>query len=594
MYQKLPLTLQALMATFAVGLVVWGISDYLSRVSVEDAFQTQLNQELLNRAADDRFRFSRYVYSYREAGKVYASLWNLVDYMERVTWRRNDSGDALYHQAPPSWFAKKSLQRTLLAPRMVLLLDRWGKVREIYRDRPMIPPKGLLPPSRRLLSLSENENYLIPFAEGPYLVSTQPIRNPSGRILGSLVLASPIDQDFLLASQKNPAKGFDVALVTDETIATTSTDGDPLRDSASRILVSSDMRKLPKGTLVSDLPRHLLFSKQEFFEYGASEMSFRFVTLVSTDIVEPLTSKLINNDRMRRAIQAALFIAAFALVMIGLTRRIERLGVRITDFSEETLGSVPMAKGKTGDQLKVLEEQFHELISAVKTRTAALEAVNRELKDFAYVVSHDLKAPLRAISQLSTWLYQDHGDRLDAEGKEQLLLLNGRSQRMHALIDGILQYSRVGRIREKHEQVPLDFLVKEVIDILSIPENIRVVIPEELPTVVCERTRIQQVFQNLLSNAIKFLDKPEGIISIEWSDTNTHWQFSVSDNGPGIAKKYHKKIFQIFQTLIPRDEYESTGVGLTIVKKVVELHGGEVRLKSELGKGATFIFTIAK
>lgn len=223
-----------------------------------------------------------------------------------------------------------------------------------------------------------------------------------------------------------------------------------------------------------------------------------------------------------------------------------------------------------------------------------IESANDELKNFAYVVSHDLKAPLRAISSLADWLSTDYADKFDDQGKEQMRLLISRVRRMDGLIDGILLYSRIGRMKETMVAVDLSRLVPEVIDSLAPPANITVTITNPLPTVMTEPTRIQQVFQNLLSNAIKYMDKPEGKICIGCSAEGNQWKFSVSDNGPGIKEQHFEKIFQLFQTLAPRDRVESTGVGLALVKKIVEMYGGQVWLDSTIGEGSTFFFTLPR
>ncbi|MEE9616022.1 MAG: ATP-binding protein [Anaerolineae bacterium] len=231
---------------------------------------------------------------------------------------------------------------------------------------------------------------------------------------------------------------------------------------------------------------------------------------------------------------------------------------------------------------------------ALRENSAQLEAVNAELADFAYVVSHDLKAPLRAISQLANWISDDYAEILDEDGQEKLHLLTGRTKRMHNLIEGILQHSRIGRVTEEERSVDLNRLVQEAVDSLAPPEHIQITVQDELPTVVGERTRLGQVFQNLLGNAIKFMDKAEGRVSIGCADEGAHWLFSVADNGPGIDEKYYGKIFQIFQTLAPRDKVEGTGVGLALVKKIVETWGGRVWVEPTVGKGSTFYFTLPK
>ena len=221
-----------------------------------------------------------------------------------------------------------------------------------------------------------------------------------------------------------------------------------------------------------------------------------------------------------------------------------------------------------------------------------LESANEELRSFAYVVSHDLKAPLRAIGALADWLSTDYVDKFDEEGKEHMRLLVSRVHRMSNLIDGILQYSRVGRVREALVAVDLSQVVREVIDLLSPPANVTISVENPLPTIIAEPTRIQQIFQNLLSNAIKYADKPQSKISIACSDEGEHWKLSITDNGPGIESRHFEKIFQLFQTLAPRDRIESTGVGLALVKKIVEMYGGHIWIESTMGEGSTFFFTL--
>ena len=236
---------------------------------------------------------------------------------------------------------------------------------------------------------------------------------------------------------------------------------------------------------------------------------------------------------------------------------------------------------------KRAEERQAQLLQEVKS-------VNKELKDFAYIVSHDLKAPLRGIKTLTDWLATDYADKLDKNGREQMNLLMNRVQRMHNLIDGVLKYSRVGRVKEEKVKVNLNDLVSEVIDMVAPPENIEITVENQLPVVECEQIRIMQVFQNLLSNAVKYMDKPQGQIRIGCVEEDCFWNFSVSDNGPGIGEKYFEKIFQMFQTLTPRDEFESTGIGLTVVKKIIEMYGGRILVESEVGNGTTFFFTLPK
>lgn len=236
---------------------------------------------------------------------------------------------------------------------------------------------------------------------------------------------------------------------------------------------------------------------------------------------------------------------------------------------------------------KRLEEHNAEIMSD-------LQAANRELSDFAYIVSHDLKAPLRGISSLASWLITDYSDKLGGEGAHQLGLIAGRVKRLGALVDGILAYSRAGRNREARLVVDIDALVRNSIELLAVPAHIAIEITTTLPRIVIEPYKAQQVFQNLLSNAIKFMEKPAGQVQISCTGKDGFWHFSVADNGPGIEGKYFDKIFQLFQTLSPRDKIEGTGVGLALVKKIIELEGGKIWVESSPGAGAIFHFTLPR
>ena len=241
---------------------------------------------------------------------------------------------------------------------------------------------------------------------------------------------------------------------------------------------------------------------------------------------------------------------------------------------------------------KEAEEALATLNQDLQDTVLELRRSNAELQDFAYVTAHDLKAPLRAIGTLTDWLYTDYGERLDEQGREQMLLVKGRVSRMNELIDSILRYSEIGRGQRNLHRVDTNVLVNECIAVIGPPEEIQVVVEESLPQVTCEKIRLTQVFQNLISNAIKYMDKQEGCVSIGCQEVEGWWQFYVADNGPGIDEKYHERIFKMFQTLTPRDELESTGIGLAMVKKIVELYGGKVWVESELGRGCTFFFTL--
>jgi PAS domain S-box-containing protein len=360
------------------------------------------------------------------------------------------------------------------------------------------------------------------------------------------------------------------------------------------------------------IERNLREAEERYRRQFEGALDAIFVAEVETGIIidcNPAATKLVEREKSELVGQHQRILHPPEVIKEGFS---ESFKAHMTDKKGQTLETQVITKnGKIREVAikanilevggkKVMQGIFRDITirRRAEIRQAELmeqlENANNELKDFAYVVSHDLKAPLRGIKTLTDWIITDYGDKLDQEGKKQLDLLVNRVDRMHNLIDGILQYSRVGRIRERQVEVNLNELIKEVIEMVSSPANIKITVENELPTITCERTRIMQVFQNLLSNAVKYMDKPQGQVKISFIEEKDFWKFSVADNGPGIQEKFFEKIFQMFQTLVPRDEFESTGIGLTVAKKIVEMYGGKIWVESKYGEGCTFFFTLPK
>ncbi len=241
-------------------------------------------------------------------------------------------------------------------------------------------------------------------------------------------------------------------------------------------------------------------------------------------------------------------------------------------------------------------EAAHETISRqaveLDLRSRQLERTVRDLDQFAYVASHDLKAPLRGITTLAQWIQEDVGAQLDPEGREHLRLMQVRVARMEALVEGVLAYARAGRSEIPDERFDGNALIREVIDMLSQPGG-SVVVDQPLPIVTGVKIALQQIWMNLISNALKHGASPDGhsVVHVGYTDKDGELVYYVADNGPGIEAQYHARIFGLFQTLEARDKVESTGIGLAVVKKLVEHHGGRVWLTSEVGKGTIFYFT---
>ena len=235
--------------------------------------------------------------------------------------------------------------------------------------------------------------------------------------------------------------------------------------------------------------------------------------------------------------------------------------------------------------IKKLEEQKENLL-------AELEKSNNELQEYAHIVSHDLKSPLRSINALISWLKEDNVGNLDEVSLQNFGHIETTLEKMEQLITDILNYSSIGKANNIKEKVDLNILITELVHILYIPEHILVNIKNKLPVVNGEEVKLKQLFQNLISNSVKFMDKEKGIIEIDVEEQKSFFKISIKDNGMGIEEKYHDKIFKIFHSLNKRKD--STGIGLSIVKKIAKLHGGEVWLESKYGEGTTFYITLKK
>ena len=222
----------------------------------------------------------------------------------------------------------------------------------------------------------------------------------------------------------------------------------------------------------------------------------------------------------------------------------------------------------------------------------ALERSNVELQEYAHVVSHDLKSPLRSINALVSWLKEDNYDKFDESSMKNFDLIESTLENMEQLISDVLDYSSVASDSLTEEMVDLNEVIMSIIEDLQPSSDMSIEILNDLPNLKGDKIRYKQLFQNLISNAVKHNDKEKGIVLIDYSKNKTHHKFSIKDNGMGIEKKYFEKIFEIFQSL--HVSAKATGIGLAIVKKIVDLYKGDIWLESELGKGTTFYFTIKK
>ncbi|SFI51263.1 PAS domain S-box protein [Olleya namhaensis] len=272
-----------------------------------------------------------------------------------------------------------------------------------------------------------------------------------------------------------------------------------------------------------------------------------------------------------------------AICKKGKTRHWLVSGAPNYNIDGEVIGSIGIHLDVT--DTKSLELQKEKLLEK-------LEKSNDELQEYAHIVSHDLKSPLRSINALVSWLKEDNKGILDDASLQNFGLIESTLEKMEQLITDVLNYSSVGADNSIKSDVDLNSMVNDLVSMLYIPDHIKIETKSELPIVKGDKTKLQQVFQNLISNSVKFIDKKCGSIIIDVEDLKSHYKFSIKDNGIGIEKKYHDKIFKIFHSL--KKSKDSSGIGLSIVKKIIALHEGDIWLESEPNVGTTFYFTLKK
>jgi|GEM_PF-589476 len=245
-------------------------------------------------------------------------------------------------------------------------------------------------------------------------------------------------------------------------------------------------------------------------------------------------------------------------------------------------------------ELSQLARALNNMADLLHANFTLLKRQRDELDQFAHIVSHDIKAPLRGIDNVVTWIEEDHSFDVPPKVTEYLALIKGRVVRAENLLKGILDYARIGKEVRNKEIVDVTELVKEVTEDIPKRPGISFLIQQNMPIIATERVPLLQIFTNLISNAIKYHDKNDGFVKIYYQSNGNQYEFFVEDNGPGIDKVYHQKIFMIFQTLEARDSFESTGVGLAIVKKILDDRNLKIEIKSAPGEGSVFSFSWPK
>lgn len=337
------------------------------------------------------------------------------------------------------------------------------------------------------------------------------------------------------------------------------------------------------GLLEVDLNEKIILANQSFLNMSGYEKEELIGKIASEIFTTGKNKELVLSENAKRLKKQSNSYEIEVVHKSGEKKYWLVSGGPNTNIQGETIGSIGIHLDIT--ELKKLELQRQELLSDLEKR-------NEELKEYAHVVSHDLKSPLRSIHALVSWIKEDNENALEKASIDNLNLVQITVEKMERLITDILNYSSMSQNIVEPQSTDINMLCDEIKSLFVIPDNITIKRNKILPTITGDKIKLHQLFQNLLSNAIRYNDKEEGIIEIDFEDKGTQYLFSIKDNGIGIEEKYFDKIFEIFHSL--NKIKGSTGIGLSIVKKVVEIHGGEIWLESEIGKGTTFYFTLNK
>ncbi|WP_028375668.1 PAS domain-containing sensor histidine kinase [Leeuwenhoekiella sp. MAR_2009_132] len=346
---------------------------------------------------------------------------------------------------------------------------------------------------------------------------------------------------------------------------------------------SSIIANMNLGLLEVDIEDRILMANQSFCELSGYSEEELLGKQAAQIFLNEDSATVIKEKHAVRSNGVSDSYEVEAIIKNGERRNWLISGAPNFDINGKLIGSIGIHLDIT--DLKNLEQQKESLLKT-------LEKSNQELEEYAHVVSHDLKSPLRSINALASWIKEDNAAILDAQSLENFDILESTLEKMENLISGILNYSSIQIENIKDEDTDVNVIIKDIQELIFVPDHINIITATNLPTINVDRTRLQQVFQNLIGNAIRYSDKEEGIIEIGYQEDAEYYIFSVKDNGIGIEEKYHEKIFNIFQSLT--DHKESTGIGLSIVKKIVNLYQGRIWVESTPTVGSTFYFSLKK
>jgi PAS domain S-box-containing protein len=355
--QRFSLTVKITILTIMVGVVVWLSSDYIIGLSVKRVFEDHLVDMMNEEALDARNSFDGFIKSHSQAVRLITAQKRFLDYIDGSEWTNGNAFGVKHEMSLPRWLPRPSVLRQFVHIRYALLLDSKGRVREVYQGAPGPPPETLLHPSGLLRKLSHNQSLMTTLEGMPFLVASESVLTHTGETRATLMIASPLDEQFLVSSQRPSLRKRLVALVSPD---------------KNRVMVSNRPDLLPTGTLLDELEEDYLVTGKGFFDYGASDLALGFATFVSKKEVESLSRPIVSSGRFEHTIMTVMFILSFSLIILWVTKRIARLTDRVEEFSREALGGKPQAP-EGGDQLNILEDRFQRLTEEVIRSREELE-----------------------------------------------------------------------------------------------------------------------------------------------------------------------------------------------------------------------------
>ena len=362
--QRIPLTIKMIILAVGVGIVAGGILDYFQTKRVRAVFYAELLERLNRHSQEDRIRFDNYVAAHNKAVKLIISQGQFIDYIKKTSFP-GDSPRTKYINEIPSWLPQASVLRSLIQIRYALLLDAKGRVREVYQNWPDAPPKSLLKPTNLLIKLSHNENYMTEIDGMPFLITAETVIDSKGDILATLMLASPLDSEFLISSLGQVPHENLIALAEGE---------------KKQVMATNKPDIIPIGTPLSSLEGRYIVTGKTFFDEGASDLILQFTSLISVDETESIIQPLTASSRKQRAALVFILILSFSLVITSITRHIHELTQYVLNFSQQIFGK-DLKTAHRGDELVALRNEFHNFINEIiQSRNSLIEKASELTK----------------------------------------------------------------------------------------------------------------------------------------------------------------------------------------------------------------------